>query len=443
MVSLEVPLLRGRGRVARLCAMYESISATSAPAAAIKLPEAAPLPALAQIQLQLNTTVVAAAGPAPAPALARDESVETPAPDHAVAVANSGSEEHLVPAPEPSAASKSTPKPSSPSFLDKIVGALKAPLKRLRKSASQLSLGGIPVAPEHQQLQVKVKVDDTATAASTTPKKVKPAKVLKGLKKSVIRRVSRTVYNQCTGLATRANTIDPRDYSVAADMARMILEYRSRDLAAALAAPASLELGDLVKTIRAAIRGTQSEDPEVVGAAVAAILQVNKPVTYNRIYVIVKGSIHGTKTHCDAVVQKWIRVAEHALNSNADFVTFNAISSALEMIDAHKVYAMAPHERRALKRIMALNNVCDKVKGVKEMMEAKVVAAAAKGTTAPPRMVPLITPVLTSLYTAKASPIEGSYAKEVAKMVDFFDRIEMPMVAPAPEAVAAAIAALI
>ncbi|KAI9189196.1 hypothetical protein H9P43_000624 [Blastocladiella emersonii ATCC 22665] len=440
MVSLEVPILRGRGRVARLCAMYESISATSAPAAAIKLPEAAPLPTL-----DLNTTVVAAAGPAPAPALARDESVETPAADHAVAVANSGSEEHLVPVPETSAASKSMPKPSSPSFLDKIVGALKAPLKRLHKSASQLSLGGTPVAPEHQQLQVKVDTAGlTSAATSTTPKKVKPAKVLKGPKKSVIRRVSCTVYNQCTGLATRANTIDSRDYSAAAKMARMILECRSRDLAADLAAPASLELGDLVETIRAAIRGTQSEDPEVVGAAVAAILQANTPVTYNRIYQIVKGSIHGTTTHCDAVVQKWIRVAEHAINSNADFVTFNAISSALEMIDAHKVYAMAPHERRALKRIMALNNVCDKLKGVKEMMENKVLAAAAaKGATAPPRMVPLITPVLASLYTAKASPIEDSYAKEVAKMVDFFDRVEMPLVAPAPEAVAAAMAALI
>ncbi|KAI9189057.1 hypothetical protein H9P43_000484 [Blastocladiella emersonii ATCC 22665] len=209
---------------------------------------------------------------------------------------------------------------------------------------------------------------------------------------------------------------------------------------------ASLQLGDLVKTIRAAIRKIQFEEPEVVGAFVAAILQANTPVTYNRIYAIVKGSNHGTKTHCDAAVQKWIRVAEHAINSNADFVTFNAISSPLEMIDAHEVYVMAPHERRALKRITALNNVCDKVKvkGVKEMRESKVAAAAAaKGTTVPPRMVPLITPVLSSLYTAQASPIEGSYAKEVTKMIDFFGRVEMPLVAPAPNAVTEAVAALI
>ncbi|KAI9188995.1 hypothetical protein H9P43_000420 [Blastocladiella emersonii ATCC 22665] len=83
------------------------------------------------------------------------------------------------------------------------------------------------------------------------------------------------------------------------------------DLATDLAALASLQLGDLVKKVRAAIRKIQSEEPEVVGAAVAAILQANAPVIYNRIYAIVKGSLHGTKTHCDAVVQKWIRVAEY------------------------------------------------------------------------------------------------------------------------------------
>ncbi|KAI9172932.1 hypothetical protein H9P43_007063 [Blastocladiella emersonii ATCC 22665] len=359
-----------------------------------------------------------------------------------LAVADSGSQEHLVPAP--SAAATSTSRPLS-SFFNKFAGqvvdALAAPFKCLRASASLLSLSGTPVAPltvPEQQLHLEidtaaVKISTSITSASA----VKPAKPLKAPKDSKLRRAARFAFNKVAGIVTRADGLDQGDASTGAQAARVVLEVPSRDLAKALTAPAVPELVKTVDNVRAAARGVGSADSEVLGSAVAKALGENNNITvHNGIYDFVKMSVKGAASLDDAVVQKWIRVAEHCLRSNSDFSTLNAISLALEFIDADKAFTMAPHERRALKRIFALNNVCDKTKGIKMLMENKMVAASSAECA--PRMVPLVAPVLATLCTAEVSTAEGSYAKKVAEAVDFFDRVEMPVIAPAPEDVFAA-----
>ncbi|KAI9173042.1 hypothetical protein H9P43_007173 [Blastocladiella emersonii ATCC 22665] len=344
------------------------------------------------------------------------------------------------------AAATSTSKPLS-SFFNKFAGqvvdALAVPFKCLRAWASLLSLSGTPVAPltvPEQQLHLEidtaaVKISTSITSASA----VKPAKPFKTPKDSKLRRAARFAFNKVAGIVTRADGLDQGDASAGAQAARVVLEVPSRDLAKALTALAVPELVKTVDNVRAAARGVGSADPKVLGSAVAKALgENNKTTVHNGIYNFVKMSVKSAASLDDAVVQKWIR---HCLRSNSDFSTLNAISLALEFIDADKAFKMAPHERRALKRILALNNVCDKTKGIKMLMENKMMAATSANCT--PRMVPLVAPVLATLCTAEVSTVDGSYAKNVAKAVEFFGHIEMPLIAPAPDAVFVAVAALI
>ncbi|KAI9188130.1 hypothetical protein H9P43_002521 [Blastocladiella emersonii ATCC 22665] len=215
-------------------------------------------------------------------------------------------------------------------------------------------------------------------------------------------------------IVTRADGIGQGEVSNGAKAARIVLETPSHDLAKVLTTLAVPQLGKPVEKVREAARGVGSVDPKLAS---------------------------GAESLDDAVVQKWIRVAERCLRSNSDFATLDAISLALEFIDADKAFTMAPHERRALKRILALNNMCGKTKGVNMPIENKMVAAASAQCTL--RMVPLIAPVLATLCTAEVSTVEGSYSKNVAMAVEFFGRVEMPLIAPAPDAVFEAVAALI
>ncbi|KAI9178863.1 hypothetical protein H9P43_005525 [Blastocladiella emersonii ATCC 22665] len=299
-----------------------------------------------------------------------------------------------------------------------------------------------------QQLHIKIEIEiDTAAAVKvsapiTSASASKKAKPLKTPNESKLRRVARVAFNKVAGIVTRADGIDQGDASTGATAARIVLETASRDLAKTLTALAVPDLVKTVDNVRAAARGDGSADPKVLGSAVAKALgEINKAAVRNNIYNLVKMSIKGAASLADAVVQMWIRVAEHCLRSNSDFSTLNAISLALEFIDADKEFTITPHERRALKRILALNNVCGKTKGIKMLMENKMVAAASAQFT--PRMVPLVAPALATLYAAEVSTVKGSYAMNVAKAVEFFDRFEMPLIAPAPDAVFAAVAALI
>ncbi|KAI9188070.1 hypothetical protein H9P43_002461 [Blastocladiella emersonii ATCC 22665] len=418
-------------------------------AAPVSTPETASLISVSSIDsvsalAAIETTPTTPAAADPAPADSHEDAVEHPAAG--LAVADSGSQEHLVPAP--SAAATSTTKPLSlfNNFAGKVVDALVAPFKCLRASASQFSLAGTPVAPlTVPKQQLHLETDSVAVKVSTpitSPSAVKATKALKTPKDSKLRRVARFAFNKVAGIATRADGLDKGDASTGAQAARIVLEVPSRDLAKALTALAVPELGKTVDNVRAAARGVGSADPKLLGSAVAKALgENNKTTVHTGVYNLVKLSVKGAASLDDAVVQKWIRVAEHCLRSNSDFSTLNATSLALEFIDADKAFTMAPHERRALKRILALNNVCDKTKGIKMLMENKMVAAASAQCT--PRMVPLVAPVLATLCTAEVSTVDGSYAKSVAKAVEFFGRIELPLIAPAPEAVFVAVAALI
>ncbi|KAI9183715.1 hypothetical protein H9P43_004633 [Blastocladiella emersonii ATCC 22665] len=447
--ALEAAPLVPALEIAPLVSAIEAAPLVSAPEAAplVSAPETASLISASSIDSvsALATTETTPTTPAAAdlaPADSHEDAVEHLAAD--LAVADSGSQEHLVPAPSAAATSTSKPLSIFNKFAGKVVDALAAPFKCLRASASLLSLSGTPVVPltvPEQQLHLEI---DTAAVKISTPitPAGKQAKPLKTPKDSKLRRAARFAFNKVAGIVTRADGLDQGDASAGAEAARLVLEVPSRDLAKALTALAASELVKTVDKVRAAARGVESADPKVLGSAVAKVLEEkNKTTVHTGVYNLVKLSVKGAASLDDAVVQKWIRVAEHCLRSNSDFSTLNAISLALEFIGADKAFTMAPHERRALKRILALNNVCDKTKGIKMLMENKMMAATSANCT--PRMVPLVAPVLATLCTAEVSTVKGSYAKNVAMAVEFFGRVEMPLIAPAPDAVFVAVAALI